>query len=170
MFYRHPMDFPERPIIWSQRCLVNGSPVGVPWASPFRTFEYFFYLKNRYVTQGLLLLKNNFFKKSSVSVLVPWEFPLASLGNLLGTSPVSRVSAGVSYDNLLDCNVYHPKKTENPDSFIPLKYSLTDLITQHLQENNPLFYDLWSIYHSRALPRNSDKKVNFLVFFKKCKF
>ena len=49
---------------------------------------------------------------------------------------------GDSYDNLLDCNVYHPKIVANRDSFIHLKYSLTDLITQYLQENNPLFYDL----------------------------
>ena len=46
----------------------------------------------------------------------------------------------VSYDNLLDCNVYHSKIVASLSSFIPLKYSLT--ITQHLQENNPLFYDL----------------------------
>ena len=48
----------------------------------------------------------------------------------------------VSYDNLLDYNVYHSKIIANHGSFIPLKYSLTDLITQHLQEHNPLFYDL----------------------------
>ena len=48
----------------------------------------------------------------------------------------------VSYDNLLDYNVYHSKIVASLSSFIPLKYSLTDLITQHLQENNPLFYDL----------------------------
>ena len=49
---------------------------------------------------------------------------------------------GVSYDNLLDCNVYHPKIVANYGSFFPLKYSLTDLITQHPQENIRLFYDL----------------------------
>ena len=48
----------------------------------------------------------------------------------------------VSYDNLLDYNVYHSKIIANHGSFIPLKYSLTHLITQHLQEHNPLFYDL----------------------------
>ena len=48
----------------------------------------------------------------------------------------------VSYDNLFDHNVYYPKIVANHGSFISLKYSLTDLITQHLQENNSLFYDL----------------------------
>ena len=46
------------------------------------------------------------------------------------------------YDNLLECNVYHLKIVANHGSFIPLKYSLAGLITQHFQENNPLFYDL----------------------------
>ena len=49
---------------------------------------------------------------------------------------------GVSYDNLFDHNVYYPKIIANHGSFIYLKYSLTDLITQLFQENNPLFYDL----------------------------
>ena len=47
----------------------------------------------------------------------------------------------VSYAHL-DYNVYHSKIVANHGSYIPLKYSLTDLITQHLQEHNPLFYDL----------------------------
>ena len=48
----------------------------------------------------------------------------------------------VSYDNLLDCNVYLSKAVRNHVSLILLKFSLTDLITQYLLENNPLFYDL----------------------------
>ena len=76
----------------------------------------------------------------------------------------------VSCDNLLDYNVYHPKIVVNHGSFIPLKYWLLDLITQHVQENNHLFYDLWSIYHPRAWSRNSNKKVNLLVFFKSVNF
>ena len=39
------------------------------------------------------------------------------------------------------CNNYS-KVVANHGSFIPLRYSLTDSITQQLQENNPLFYDL----------------------------
>ena len=35
----------------------------------------------------------------------------------------------VSYNNLLDYNVYHSKIVANHGFFIPLKYSLTDLIT-----------------------------------------
>ena len=35
--------------------------------------------RNRYVIQGLLLLKNNFFIKSSVFELVPWESPESPL-------------------------------------------------------------------------------------------
>ena len=76
----------------------------------------------------------------------------------------------VSYDNLLDCNVYLSKTVGNHVSLILLKFSLTDLITQYLHENNPLFFYLRSIYHLRALSRNSNKKVKRLVFFKKCKF
>ena len=49
---------------------------------------------------------------------------------------------GVSYDNFLDYNVYQPKIVANHDSFILLKYPLTDLITQLLKESNRLFYDL----------------------------
>ena len=49
---------------------------------------------------------------------------------------------GVSYDNLLASNVYHPKIVANHGSFIHLNYSLTELMTQQLRENNPLFYDL----------------------------
>ena len=45
-------------------------------------------------------------------------------------------------NNLLDYNVDHSTVVANHGSFIPLKYSSADLITQHLQENNPLFYDL----------------------------
>ena len=41
---------------------------------------------------------------------------------------------GVSYDNLLDYNVYYLKILANHGSFIPLKYSLKHLITQHLQD------------------------------------
>ena len=38
------------------------------------------------------------------------------------------------------------------------KYSLTDSITQHLQENNPLLHDLLSLSQSRELLINSNKK------------
>ena len=95
---------------------------------------------------------------------------LGPLGDLQGTSSGSCVPAlFFSYNNLFHYNVYHPQIIANHGSFISLKYSLTDLITQHFQENNPLFYDLWSIYHPRPLSRNSNKKVNLLVFFKNCK-
>ena len=49
---------------------------------------------------------------------------------------------GVSFDNLRNRNVYHPKIVANYGSFTLLKYLLADLTTQHFQENNPLFYDL----------------------------
>ena len=88
------------------------------------------------------------------SLRVPSRLPVdpgrQDLKVLQGTQDLKRTSQGhelacrlsVSYDNLLDCNLYHPKIVANHGSFIPLKYSLTDLITQYLQENNPLFYDL----------------------------
>ena len=120
---------------------------------------------------GLLLLKNNFFMKSSIFVLVPCESPEGpfcrprTLGSSRDIRGPSGDVLGVSYENLLNRNVCHPKIVVSHGSFISLKYSLTDLITQHLQENNPLFYNLWSIYHTHALSRNSNKKVNFLVFF-----
>ena len=125
--------------------------------------------------QGLLLLKNNFSKNhqflywSPQSPLrVPCKFPCRFYVRSFRRRPCLAVCwLGVSYDNLLGCNVYHSKIVADHSSFIHLRYSRTDLITQHL---NPLFYDLWSIYHPRALSRNSDKKVVLLVFFKKCKF
>ena len=49
---------------------------------------------------------------------------------------------GVSFDNLRNRNVYHPKIVANYGSFTLLMYLLADLTTQHFQENNPLFYDL----------------------------
>ena len=55
---------------------------------------------------------------------------------------INNSTAIISYDNLLNYNVYHSKIVANYGSFIPLKCSLTDLMTQHLQEHNPLFYDL----------------------------
>ena len=55
---------------------------------------------------------------------------------------INNSTAVVFYDNLLDYNVYHSKIVANHGCFLPLKYSLADLMTQHLQETNPLFYDL----------------------------
>ena len=74
------------------------------------------------------------------------------------------------YDNLFDYKVYHPEIVANHGSFIPLMYSLTDLITQPLRENNPLFYDLWSTYHSRAYQETQIKKWIFLYFLKSVNF
>ena len=53
---------------------------------------------------------------------------------------INNIAIIVSYDNLvmiINDNVYHSKTVANHGCLIPLKYSLTDLITQHLQENNP---------------------------------
>ena len=71
---------------------------------------------------------------------------------------------GVSYDNLLDYNVYHSKMVANHGSFIPLKYSL--IINQHLQENNPLFmiYEVYTTYvHYQE---TQIKKWTFLYYLK----
>ena len=52
--------------------------------------------------QGLVLLKNNFFIKLSVFELVPRESrTLGPLGDLQGTSPGRRVSAGNGIKTLL---------------------------------------------------------------------
>ena len=64
---------------------------------------------------------------------------------------INNTTTIVSYDNILDYNVYHSKIVANHGFFIPLNDSLTDLIIEHFQENIPLFYDLWSIYHPREL-------------------
>ena len=61
--------------------------------------------RNRYATQGLLLLKNNLFIKSSILVLVLCEFPegrlwvpdLETLGYLQGTSTGRCVLAGMVF-------------------------------------------------------------------------
>ena len=45
----------------------------------------------------------------------------------------------VSYENLLDYNVYHIKDIENFGSYVLLKYQLNDLIAQHIDGCNPLF-------------------------------
>ena len=49
-----------------------------------------------------------------------------------------------------------------------IKYSLRDSINQHLQENNPLLHDLWSLSQSRELSLNSNKQkwTIVLCFFK----
>ena len=78
----------------------------VLWTSPFRTFRIFVLPvknRNRYVVQGLLLLKNNFFIKSSVFVLSPENplkvlfrsWTLGPLGDLQGTSLGRCVPAGL---------------------------------------------------------------------------
>ena len=60
--------------------------------------------RNRYVTQGLLLLKNNLFIKSSILVLVLfivkgslWVPDLETLGYLQGTSTGRCVLAGMVF-------------------------------------------------------------------------
>ena len=46
----------------------------------------------------------------------------------------------ISYESLLDYNVYHVREIEGRTvGFIPIKYSLSDLIEQHINDNNPLF-------------------------------
>ena len=65
---------------------------------------------------------------------------LEPLGDLQVTSWDVMCRLGVSYDNVFYCNMYHLKIVANNGSFDPLKYSMTDLMTQYLHENNPLFY------------------------------
>ena len=66
---------------------------------------------------------------------------------------------GVSYDNLLDINVYHPEIVANHGSFIPLKYPLTDLITQHLKHLCFMIYEVYTTHvHYQA---TQIKKCNF---------
>ena len=55
---------------------------------------------------------------------------------------INNSTAIISYDNLFNYNVCYSKIVAIQCSFISLKCSLTDLITQQLQEHNPLFYDL----------------------------
>ena len=68
---------------------------------------------------------------------------LRPLEDLQGMSPGRRVPDGCFRSQFSGLkHIYYSKIDANNGSFIPLKFSLTDLITQHLQENNILFYDL----------------------------
>ena len=60
---------------------------------------------------------------------------------LKGRSPALSKTI-VLYDNPLKFNMYHSKSVMSQGSFIPSRYSLTDLMAKHLQERNPLFHDL----------------------------
>ena len=170
----------ERPIIWSHGGPAIGSrrrPVDVP-VQNFWIFVSPVKKQKQICNTRTITSEKQFFHKIINFCVGPWGslvvslvgFTLGPLGKLQGTSLVVACQLDVSYDNLPDYNVYHPKIVANHGSFIHLKYSLTDLITQLLQENNPLFYDLWSIYHPRALSGNSKKKLILLVIFKNCKF
>ena len=77
---------------------------------------------------------------------------------------------GVSYDNRLDCNVYHPKIVTNHGSFIPLKYSLTDLITQNFKKII-LCFTIYEVYTTHVHCQETQiKKWAFLYFLKSVNF
>ena len=42
------------------------------------------------------------------------------------------------YEVLLDFNVFHCKKDQNGNRYVPVKYDLRDLMTEHIQGENPL--------------------------------
>ena len=91
--------------------------------------------------------EKQFFRKTMNFCIGPLRLPWRSLvgpdiRTFRGLSQDVVCRQGVSYDNILDCNVYHPETVANHGSFIPLKYSLTDLTTQHLQKSNTFFYDI----------------------------
>ena len=96
-----PRTSPERPIIWSPGRPATGSrrrPVDVPIQN-FCIFVFPVKNSNRCVKQGLLHLKNTFFIKSSIFVLVPLESLECPHGgserqDLQETSPGRLVSAG----------------------------------------------------------------------------
>ena len=61
--------------------------------------------------------------------------------------------------------MYHPKTVANYGSFIPLKYSPTDLITHNLQEKHSLFYD-YEVYATHVHDRETQIKKCTLYFLK----
>ena len=72
-----PRTSTELPIIWSLGHPASGfraRPVDVAIEN-FWVFAFPVKSSNRYVKQGLLHLKNPFFKKSSIFLMVSWEFP-----------------------------------------------------------------------------------------------
>ena len=97
MFDRRPVVVPGMSYHLSTGRLTTRSrrrPVDVPvknfWISVLPVKS-----RNKHVIQGLLLLKNNFFIKSSIFVFVPWRFwTLRPLGNLQGRFPGHRAPAG----------------------------------------------------------------------------
>ena len=69
---------PQNVPSFGPRNVLQLSPLDVPWKSPIYIFWIFvFSVKNstRCVKQGILYLKNTFFIKSLIFVLVPWRSP-----------------------------------------------------------------------------------------------
>ena len=42
------------------------------------------------------------------------------------------------YESLLDFNVFHPKKDQDGNHYVPVKYDLRDLMIEHVKGKNPL--------------------------------
>ena len=115
MYDWHPADDP----LFGLRDVPQLGPVDVPWTSPFTTFEYLFFpVKGSHWCVRLFHLKNTFFIKSSVFLLVPYEFLKSSpkvpdvrwsrgpLGNVPGTSSACLMNSVNSkkITSLLTCN------------------------------------------------------------------
>ena len=43
-----------------------------------------------------------------------------------------------TYEGLLDFNVFHPKKDQDGNHNVPVKYDLRDLMIEHVKCENPL--------------------------------
>ena len=43
-----------------------------------------------------------------------------------------------AYESLLDYNVFHLKRDEHGNKYVPVKYELDDIIEEHVQGCNPL--------------------------------
>ena len=101
--------------------------------------------KQKQICNARTITSKRLFFHQIIIFCIPPESLLKVPCPLQGTSPERHLPdpAGCFLGVfLLDNNVFHPKIVVNHGFFIPLKYSLTDLITKHFQENNTLFYDL----------------------------
>ena len=82
--------------------------------------------------------------------------------HLFWTTKVNTVCFSETFQS---CEIYRNvnNRTTIITTSLSIIMSFTDSITQHLQENNPLLHDLWSLSQSCELSINSNKNKNHCI-------